>query len=405
MGKRRPSEGSIWKEKRKDGTTRYRIRATIRRSDGSRTRVSASALSEAAMLERFKARVEAAKNETRASTRDTLRARCEAWLEEKKAFISARTLAGYRKLFESYVYPTLGNRRYTDVKPHELQALLNKLRADGILTTADRVRGALKQMYSHTVRDGLMTVSPMAELRGQKRPKRAKLGDDGSATEPLQIWTPTEVQTFINALDGHRLREMLIVALFTGLRRGEIVALRWEDIGPEESYVHVQRAFDPYCPDNVGPPKTLQSVRKVPLGAIARNAIRIARARTQYETATKQHYTDEGWVFPSERGTMLDVSNYYNRFKTIIAAHNKDAEKKRNAGRDATPLTAIRLHGLRHTYASYLARNGHSPATIQRLLGHATPDLALRVYTHVMADDIALATLELDDVVGPKKTS
>lgn len=65
----------------------------------------------------------------------------------------------------------------------------------------------------------------------------------------------------------------------------------------------------------------------------------------------------------------------------------------------ATNISDIRLHGLRHTYASYLARAGQAPATIQRLLGHATPDPALRVYTHVMDEDLAKAALELGDVL------
>src|SRR5690606_13111858 len=110
-------------------------------------------------------------------------------------------------------------------------------------------------------------------------------------------------------------------------------------------------------------------------------------------------YVDEGWVFPSKVGSMMDARNYYRQFKRAITRANDIADEAEAAGEPAVKVRDIRLHSLRHTYASYLARAGYQPAVIQRLLGHSTPDLALRVYTHVMDEDLVDARLELDDVI------
>jgi integrase len=96
---------------------------------------------------------------------------------------------------------------------------------------------------------------------------------------------------------------------------------------------------------------------------------------------------------------MYDPRNYALQFTKAIRTANTDSDGKLLTGRKVR-LRTIRLHGLRHTYASYLARSGQPPAVIQRLLGHATPDLALRVYTHVMQPDLEKATLDLDDIIG-----
>lgn len=400
MARRRPGEGTIWVEVRSGGQKRYRIRGQLVLPGGQTVIVNASGRTEAIARQRYQINLRNARLAGRGISAQSLQARCEAWLDEKVVDVSARTLDQYRNNLEIYVYPVLGHRPLVEVTTPEIQALLTNLRASGRLTTADYVRRVLKQMFSHSVRDGILPHSPMTEIRGQRKNRRAVLGEDGTAEQELQLWRPEEVTLFLAALDGVRIREMLVVALFTGLRRGEILALRWEDVGPNDTYLHVRRAYDPFEPGKVGPPKSRESVRKVPLGDAARHAIRITRQRRAYEQAHYPAYRDEGWVFPSKRGTMMEGRNYYRAFKQAIARVNEEAESLEMAGLPATKIRDIRLHGLRHTYASYLARAGHPPAVIQRLLGHASPDLALRVYTHVIDDDLERAVLNLDDIVG-----
>jgi len=398
--RRRPGEGAIWLEERPDGTKRYRIRAVVTMPAGTTQVVNASGKTQAIARQRFQINLRSAKLAHRGIPEQSLEARCEEWLTEKEVEVSAKTLHQYKAALSRYVYPVLGHCLLADIKTTELQGLISDLRSSGRMRTADFVRTVLKQMFSHSVRDGILDMSPMSELRGQRKPKRPALDDDGSAKAPLEIWRPEEVAVFLEALDGMRVREMLIIALFAGLRRGEILALRWEDIGPNYEYTHVRRAHNEFEPDFIGPPKSAESVRRVPLGKLARQALSIARQRREYELRTRPGYVDEGWVFPSKAGSMMDPRNYYRQFKRAIRRANEIADELEAAGKPAIKVRDIRLHSLRHTYASYLARAGYPPAVIQRLLGHSTPDLALRVYTHVMDEDLVNARLELDDVIA-----
>jgi len=398
MARRRPGEGTIWKEDR-NGRRRYRMRGIIKMPDDTHREVTASATTEELVRERFKANVESARADTLCHESPTLAQRTMHWLSVKEHEISARTLHDYRRLLEQHVHPDLGERPLDEIRPRDVVRILERLRAEGKYATADYVRRVLKQLFSHAVRDETLVVSPTAELRGQRSAKRGRLDETGSATTGLQIWTPGEVKVFLEALDANPAREMLIVALFTGLRRGEIVALRREDVSADLKRLSIRRAYDPHEPDDFGPPKSRGSIREVPLSGIAREAVRDAIAKSDRRKRTTTRYRDEGWLFPNAVGGMYDPRNYALQFSKAIRKANTDANGKLLTGRKVR-LRTIRLHGLRHTYASYLARSGQPPAIIQRLLGHATPDLALRVYTHVMEIDLEKATLELDDIMG-----
>lgn len=396
--RRRPGEGTIWKERR-DGRLRFRMRGIIEMPDGTHREITASAATEALARERFGANIKRAQADTLRSTSPTLAQRTEHWLGVKKHDVSARTLHDYRRLLEQHVHPVLGDRPLDEIRISDVVPILERLKADGKYATADYVRRVLKQLFSHAVLDEKLVVSPTAELRGQRSPKRGRLDETGSATTGLQIWTPDEIKTFLAALDGNPAREMLIVALFTGLRRGEIVALRREDVSADFKRLSVRRAHDPFRPEGFGPPKSNGSIREVYLGKDAQAAVRDAIAKADQRARTTARYREEGWLFPNAVGGMYDPRNYALQFTKAIRTANTDADGKVLTGRKVR-LRTIRLHGLRHTFASYLARSGQPPAIIQRLLGHATPDLALRVYTHVMEIDMEKATLDLDDILG-----
>lgn len=396
--RRRPGEGTIWKERR-DGRLRFRMRGIIEMPDGTHREITASAATEALARERFDANIKRARADTLRSTSPTLAQRTEHWLGIKAHEVAARTLHDYRRLLEQHIHPELGDRPLDEIRPGDVIKILERLRADGKYVTADYARRVLKQLFSHAVRDETLVVSPTAELRGQRAPKRGRLDETGSATTGLQIWTPDEIKTFLEALEGNPAREMLIVALFTGLRRGEIVALRREDVSTDFKRLSVRRAYDSHEPNGFGPPKSRGSIREVYLGKDAQVAVRDAITKADRRARTTARYREEGWLFPNAVGGMYDPRNYALQFTKAIRTANTDANGKLLTGRKVR-LRTIRLHGLRHTYASYLARNGQPPAIIQRNLGHATPDLALRVYTHVMEIDLEQATLELGDILG-----
>jgi integrase len=314
----------------------------------------------------------------------TLEDRVERWLEQKQHEIKASTLHIYRKPLELHVFPHRGRRPFTRISTAEFVEVLDRLRKAGKATTAEQIRRTLRQMYSHAVRDGMMTISPIAHLGPSRKPP-ARRG----------FWTPEEIDLLVGAAKETRFRELFVIALFTGLRRGELVALHWEDIGPNDEYIEVRRTFNAREPHRVGPPKTAHGYRRVPLGRFARQML--ADARKRYRLERRQPgYHDEGWVFASGSGRMSNDRNVFSAFTATI----RRAQGQSGRTREGEPIPRlIRFHDMRRIYASYLAMQGHSPAMNQKLLGHATPDLALKVYTSIAEDRALKASLELEDVV------
>lgn len=136
-----------------------------------------------------------------------------------------------------------------------------------------------------------------------------------------------------------------------GLRRGELVSLRWEDLGPCDEYVEINRTVAPREPERVGPPKTIHAYRRVPLGKFARQAIADTRERYQIERC-EPGYQDEGWLFASRTGRMPNDRNVFTAFTATI--ERAQARGLRMPSGERVPRD-IRLHDTRRIYASYLA--------------------------------------------------
>jgi len=396
-GRRGNGEGTVWKVSGEGRKPSWRAERQITLKDGTRRRVSARGATQREALDRLRANVRRAMLATPDAARFTVEARFEQWLEQKSYEVRASTIANYRAPLERHLYPALGKRRFVDVTTAEYADFLNGLRASGIATTAEHLRRSLKQMYSHAVRDGLIDASPVAHIGPIRKPAVER-----------GFWTPHEVKLFLDASQTTRYRELFIIALFAGLRRGELLALRWEDLGPDDAYINVKRTYNPYEPGRVGPPKTAHSLRRVPLGHFARDAI--AESRARYLSERRQPtYADEGWVFASSVGTMPGDRNVFSAFaNTILKAQETQAKldeqqerrrtEKQTDEAEKTPRM-IRFHDMRRIYASYLAQSGYGPGMIQHLLGHATPDLALKVYTTVHDSQVERAALELEDIM------
>lgn len=392
MAKRRANgEGTVWKTTPEDGRKQaWRAEQLITLPNGRKKKVSARGSTQREALDRLRANIRRAMAANPAASNMSLEQRFDKWFEQKKHEIKASSLHTYRRPLELHVFPLLGRRPFTAIATAEFVEVLDRLRETGKLTTAEQIRRTLKQMYSHAVRDGLMTISPVAHLGPTKRPP-AKRG----------FWTPQEVGLFLDAATETRYRELFIIALFAGLRRGELVSLRWEDLGPCDEYVEINRTFAPREPERVGPPKTIHAYRRVPLGKFARQAIADARERYQIERY-EPGYQDEGWVFASRTGRMPNDRNVFTAFTATIK--RAQAQGLRMPSGERVPRD-IRLHDTRRIYASYLATAGYGPAMIQKLLGHATPDLALKVYTSVTEAQAQKATLELEHLFAPENVN
>ncbi|MDQ3999719.1 MAG: site-specific integrase [Actinomycetota bacterium] len=201
-----------------------------------------------------------------------------------------------------------------------------------------------------------------------------------------------QVHALFEAVSGHRLEALYIVAVTAGLRLGELLALKWEDVDLEAGSsatgtLQVRRVLSEARSGRIFEAPKSGKGRQIRLTRYATEALKRHRKR-QLEERMKLAglWQDQGLVFPSQVGTPLSARNLQRHFKALLK-------------RAGLPQT-IRFHDLRHTCATLLLRQGVNPKFVQELLGHADISLTLNVYSHVLPDMSDAAAGAMDDALG-----
>ena len=183
-----------------------------------------------------------------------------------------------------------------------------------------------------------------------------------------------EARRLLDAAQGDRFDALYVLAVHTGMRRGELLGLKWDDVDLENASVRVRRTLTRI--DNgrrlaLGPPKNKKSRRTVRLTERAVEALRSHLERQLAEIeALGDLYKDQGLVFTTEAGTLINPSNLRQRSLASLL---------KRAG-----LPQITFHDLRHTCASLLFQKNFHPKFVQELLGHASVAITLDTYSHML---------------------
>jgi integrase len=210
--------------------------------------------------------------------------------------------------------------------------------------------------------DGLISANP---AQGLNLPQRH--------AEETKALSSEQVGALLEAACENRLEAHYVVALHTGLRRGELLALRWNDIDFEKGTLRVDESLDQH--GSVHTPKTEESRRTLRLTPVSLAALRAHRARQNEERLKAgERWEDYDLVFPNTVGKPINPSNLYRReFHPLLSKASLDDE-------------GFTFHSLRHTFATTLAERGVNPATAQKLLGHKDIRMTLAIYTHATDD-------------------
>ena len=194
------------------------------------------------------------------------------------------------------------------------------------------------------------------------------------APAEMRPLAPEEARRLLDTARDDRLEALYILALTTGMRRGELLGLKWSDVDMENKRVSVRRTvtrIDDGKRVALGDPKIRKSRRTIPLTRGAMKALRrhLERQLAHMDDAGDS-YADQGLVFATEVGTLINPSNLRQRSLAPLL--------KRAA------LPNIRFHDLRHTCATLLLSKNTHPKFVQELLGHATIAITLDTYSHVL---------------------
>jgi integrase len=359
VGKRGNGEGSI--TRRKNGGwmaqyTAYTAEGRKRKTLYGKTRQEVAAKLAKALSDRENGLIMEAGNQT-------LGEYLNRWLNGSvKGSVKDKTFNDYEWLVRKHIAPALDRIKLRALSPIHLQGLYQaKLEAGLSPSTVRHLHVVLHRALDQALRWGLVprNVSEAVDLpKLQKKEIRPLSGDEG--------------RRLLEAARGDRLEALYVLAVHCGLRQGELLGLRWEDVDLETGTLQVRRTLTTTKGGSrFTAPKTAKSRRRIKLTAGAVDALRRHHDR-QFEESTRLAglWQDYGLVFATTTGTPINPSNLTSRsFKPLL---------------ERAGLPDIRFHDLRHTCATLLLSKGVHPKLVQELLGHATIAITLDTYSHVL---------------------
>lgn len=289
----------------------------------------------------------------------------DRWLPAMEPKVRASTFRDY-KMGLTRVKDRLGKKRLQDLRPLDVEDFYTSL-----LKTGHRFGGGLSPKSVRNVHIALRRSLADAERYGVVPRNVAALVKPPSVTRPeLTTWTADDVRTFLASVTDDRLSALYRCLITTGMRRGEALGLRWSSTDLDARRVLVERSLV-VVNDVVGwsAPKTPRSRRAVSLDAETVVAMRAHRKRQLEERVLAgDAWEDEDLVFCDELGGPLHPDRFTRTFQSAA----------RRAG-----VPRIRLHDLRHTWATLALTAGVHPKVVSERLGHATTAITLDVYSHV----------------------
>ena len=355
--KRGNGEGSI--TKRKDG--RWEARYTIHTSAGPKRRTLYGRTRQEVAGKLAHALSDRAQGLTFDAGSLKVSEYLDHWLPDIHGTVRQRTWERYESIVRVHIKPTLGRIKLKALTPTHVRGLYReKLEAGLSRRTVQYVHTTLHKALKDAVADGLV---PRNVTEGIKPPRPKK-----KEITPLN---PEQARAFLATAQGDRFEALYVLAVHCGLREGELLGLRWDDLDLETGTLQVRRTLSE---TRKGPvfelPKNGKG-RSIKLTKSASEALRGHLERQLGEIdSSGDEYRDQGLVFPSQKGTPMNASNLTGRnFKPIL----------KRAG-----LPGIRLHDLRHTCATLMLCEGVHVKLVQELLGHATISITLDTYSHLL---------------------
>ena len=284
----------------------------------------------------------------------------EYWLEN---FVKRNRRPATYNLYEMnirlYLIPGLGNQKLTTLSVATVQRFLNQR-----LEKGDSVR---KVQVMRTVLSAALTRAVREELISRNVARLVELPEWRPG--PVRPWTADEARRFLAACKPDPLYVAFVLLVLYGLRRGEVLGLRWQDIDFEAGTIRVEQQLQQVGGQmHLGPVKTQAGRRKLPLLKLARDALQ-AQAKTQarYRAEMGSAWPRTDLIFTTRTGRPVGPRNFVRSFRRICEAND---------------IRLIKLHHVRHTVASLLKALGVPARDAQIILGHSRLAVTLEIYTH-----------------------
>jgi integrase len=291
----------------------------------------------------------------------------EEWLPAVELRLAPTTAALYRTLMTTYVIPRLGGVRLEQLTAKDITGLYRDL-----LRAGSRSGGPLRPKtvrgVSTTLRRALADAMRAGHIAWN--PADAATAPKAIPTKEPKAWGAEELRRFLDHVSDDRLGALWLLAASTGMRRGELLGLRWIDVDLDAARLRIRETRVSYGRlQATKEPKTERSRRSIPMSGRCVGALRAwRRSQAEERLAAGAAYSDQGIVFSDELGGYLSPSATSAAFRRTVKAAS---------------LPPITLHGLRHTFATLGLEAGVDVLYVSELLGHSTPAITQAVYQHV----------------------
>jgi len=320
-----------------------------------------------------------------APSRQTFAAFAADWIAGQKTQLRPSTWESYERNLRIHVTPKIGDLVLQDLQAQTLDKLYVELSDAGLSARTVRY---IATIIHKALKDATRKNLVMTNVADRADPPKATI----SAEKQLRTWTGDELESFLASIEGERLYPVFLVAATTGMRRGEVLGLRWQDVDLDAARASIRQTIICVAHEVVfSEPKTHKGRRTVPLASQTVAALKAHRAQQTSEKLAigPGNYHDHDLVFAAADGAPLDPESVSLVFDRRV----------RKSG-----LPRIRLHDLRHTWATLALQAGVPVKVVSEILGHASVSITYDVYSHVipsMAEDAAAKVAAL--VFGGKR--
>ncbi len=292
--------------------------------------------------------------------------------------LKSNTQESYKRYIESVIKPNLGDYTLEKLTPLTIQNLINELKDKYAYRTLEQILAIIKKSLSEAVSFfNYMAYNPAKSVRLPKVLKQEQ------ETEPIIVYSPEDMIQIFEAFPlYHPFYAPIRIAWFTGMRKGECLGLQWSDIDMKQQCIYVRHTLVDRQEISLTSPKTKGSVRCVSFGEVMKKVLLAIKEKQEKRKRTYDGYYEENdFVCTRDNGQVLtsDALRYFGQWCQRTLGHGS-------------------FHTIRHTHATNLLTAGWSIDDVAKRLGHSSPQITSRVYSHVTQSRIQRQIKMLDEL-------
>ena len=289
----------------------------------------------------------------------------EYWMENKKRSVRPNTVRNYTERYNMNIKPILGKKIISEITTINCQNVMNKMADNGYKSsTIYQAKITLFNMLEYAFQNDVIPKNPCNKL------VKYDIGEKSKKKEALTV---EQQKKFCEVIDGNTYELQYRFLLQTGLRTGELVGLKWQDVDFENRLLTIERTTEYRYSTGVwktGEPKSKSGYRKVPLTKEAIDILRLQKLKNSTFPLIHMEWRDT--VFLCKKGTPVKNSTYDTMLFKLC---------------DKAEIPRFSMHILRHTFATRCIEAGMKPKTLQTILGHSNIGITMNLYVHTTEDE------------------